>query len=89
VIGNIIIWVVVGAIAGWLASKVMGTSKKQSLGEDIVVGIIGGFLGGIILDLLDIGGNVSGINPGSILVAFVGAVVFLYILKQVRGSAQL
>jgi uncharacterized membrane protein YeaQ/YmgE (transglycosylase-associated protein family) len=89
VIGNIIIWVVVGAIAGWLASKVMGTSKKQSLGEDIVVGIIGGFLGGIILDLLDIGGNVSGINPGSILVAFVGAVVFLYILKQLRGTAQL
>jgi uncharacterized membrane protein YeaQ/YmgE (transglycosylase-associated protein family) len=87
-IGNIIIWVVVGAIAGWLASKVMGTSKKQSLGEDIIVGIVGGFLGGFILDLLDIGGKVSGINLPSILVAFLGAVVLLFILKQVRGTAQ-
>lgn len=87
-IGNIIIWIIVGAIAGWLASKVMGTSKKQSFGEDIVVGIIGGFLGGFILNLLDIGGDVSGVNPGSILVAFFGAVVFLFILKKVRGSAQ-
>ncbi len=87
-IGNIIIWVIVGAIAGWLASKVMRTSKKQSLGEDIIVGIIGGFLGGFILNLLDIGGDVSGINPGSILVAFFGAVVILFILKQIRGTAQ-
>jgi uncharacterized membrane protein YeaQ/YmgE (transglycosylase-associated protein family) len=88
VIGNIIIWIVVGAIAGWLASKVMGTSKNQSFVEDVIVGIIGGFLGGFILNLLDIGGDVSGINPGSILVAFFGALVLLFILKKLRGTAQ-
>lgn len=87
-IGNIIIWIIVGAIAGWLASKVMGTSKKQSLGEDIIVGIVGGFLGGFILDLLGIGGDVSGINIGSIFVAFIGAVLLLFILKRIRGTAQ-
>ncbi len=87
-IGSIIVWIIVGAIAGWLASKVMRTSRKQSLGEDIIVGIIGGFIGGFILDLLDIGGEVSGINIVSILVAFLGALVLLFILKTVRGSAQ-
>ncbi|HEX3053842.1 MAG TPA: GlsB/YeaQ/YmgE family stress response membrane protein [Aggregatilineaceae bacterium] len=85
---SIIIWVVVGAIAGWLASMVMGTNRGQSLGEDIVVGIIGGILGGFILDVLDLGGDVEGISIPSILVAFFGALVLLFILKAVRGSAQ-
>lgn len=87
-LGNIIVWIIIGAIAGWLASKVMGTSGSQSLVEDIVVGIIGGFLGGFVLDLLDIGGDVSGLNIGSLIVAFLGAVLLLFIIKTVRGSAK-
>lgn len=85
---TVIGWIVVGAIAGWLASLVMGTNRGQSLLEDIVVGIIGGVLGGFILDVLDIGGEVSGINLVSIVVAFFGAIVLLLILRAVRGSAQ-
>ena len=87
-IGNIIAWIIVGAIAGWLASLVMGTNRRQSLLEDIVVGIIGGFIGGLVLGLLDIGGDVSGLNIASIVVAFIGAIVLLLILKAVRGTAQ-
>ena len=87
-LGTIIGWIVVGAIAGWLASVVMGTRQGQSLGEDIVVGIIGGVIGGFILNVLGIGGEVSGINLASILVAFIGAIVLLLILRAVRGSAQ-
>ncbi|HMM29808.1 MAG: GlsB/YeaQ/YmgE family stress response membrane protein [Chloroflexota bacterium] len=85
---TVIGWIVVGAIAGWLASLVMGTNRGQSLLEDIVVGIIGGVIGGFILDVLDIGGEVSGINLVSIVVAFFGAIVLLLILRAVRGSAQ-
>ena len=85
---TIIGWIVVGAIAGWLASLVMGTHRSQSLLEDIVVGIIGGVIGGFILDALGVGGEVEGINLVSILVAFFGAVVLLLILRAVRGSAQ-
>ena len=85
---GIIIWVIVGAIAGWLASVVMGTRRGQSLSEDIVIGIVGGVVGGFILDALDVGGDVSGINIASILVAFFGALVLLFILKAVRGTAQ-
>lgn len=85
---TVIGWIVVGAIAGWLASLVMGTNRGQGLLGDIVVGIIGGVIGGFILNVLDIGGEVSGINLVSIVVAFFGAIVLLLILRAVRGSAQ-
>ncbi|MCC6799360.1 MAG: GlsB/YeaQ/YmgE family stress response membrane protein [Anaerolineae bacterium] len=85
---TIIGWIVVGAIAGWLASIVMGTNRRQSLTEDIIVGVIGGIVGGFILNVLDIGGEVSGINLVSIIVAFFGAIILLLILRAVRGTAQ-
>jgi len=81
-IGNLIAWIIVGAIAGWLASIVMKTNRQQGLLMDIIVGIIGGFVGGFVLNLLGVGGDVTGINLGSILVAFIGAVIFLAILRM-------
>lgn len=85
---NIIVWLIVGAIAGWLASLVMGTNRSQGLLTDIIVGIIGAFLGGWLLDALDIGGGVTGLNIGSILTAFLGAVVLLALLRLIRGTAR-
>ena len=79
---NIIAWLVVGAIAGWAAGKVM--KSKQGLATNIIVGIIGGFLGGFIFDVVNIAGEVDGLNLGSIFVAFIGAVVFLWILRQLK-----
>ena len=79
---NIIAWLVVGGIAGWAAGTVM--KSKQSLIADVVVGIIGAFLGGFIFDVLNIAGEVDGLNLGSIAVAFVGAVAFLWILRQLK-----
>jgi len=83
---NIIVWIIVGAIAGWLASLVMKTNRQQGLLEDIIVGIVGGFLGGVILDALNIGGGVTGFNIASILTAFFGAVVLLGLLRAVRRA---
>ena len=85
-IGNILAWIIVGAIAGWLASIVMKTNASQGLLMDIIVGIVGGLIGGFLLDVLDIGGAVTGINLASILVAFIGAVVLLALLRLVRRS---
>lgn len=81
---GIISWIIVGAIAGWLASLVMKTNAQQGLLMDIIVGIVGGLLGGFLLNALGVGGDVSGINLQSILVAFLGAVVLLAILRVVR-----
>lgn len=82
-IGRLISWIVVGAIAGWLASLVMKTNRQQGLLMDIIVGVIGGFVGGFVLDLLGVSAGVTGINLVSILVALIGAVIFLAVLRLV------
>lgn len=79
---NFIAWIIVGGIAGWLAGAVM--KSKQGLIGDIIVGIIGAFLGGFIFDVLEVAGEVDGLNIGSIFVSFIGAVVFLWILRQLK-----
>lgn len=85
-IGNILAWIIVGAIAGWLASIVMKTNASQGLVTDIIVGIVGGLIGGFVLTALGIGGAVTGINLGSIVVAFIGAIILLGILRLIRRA---
>lgn len=80
---NILLWILLGAIAGWLASVVMKTRQEQGLVWDIVVGIVGAILGGWIFGLFGAQG-VTGFNLPSLLVAFVGAVVLLAIWRAVR-----
>jgi len=80
---NILLWIVLGAVAGWLASLVMKTGAQQGIVLDIVVGIVGALLGGWIFGLFGAAG-VTGFNFYSLLVAFVGAVVLLAIVRAVR-----
>lgn len=82
---NIILWIIFGAIAGWIASLVMKTNAEQGLLLDIVVGIAGAFIGGFIMNLFGAGG-VSGFNLPSLLVAIIGAIVLLFIVKTVRRA---
>ena len=78
--------IIVGAIAGWLASLAMRTS--QGLLTDIVVGIIGAFIGGFVLSLIPgVTPIAGGLNLGSILTAFVGAVILLAIIRAFNRSA--
>ncbi len=77
---NIIVWIVFGALAGWIASLVMRTDAEQGGLMNIVVGIAGAIVGGFIMQAL--GGNgVTGFNLGSLIVAILGAVVLLAIYK--------
>jgi uncharacterized membrane protein YeaQ/YmgE (transglycosylase-associated protein family) len=85
-IGNLLAWIIVGAIAGWLASIVMKTNASQGLLLDIIVGIVGGLIGGFVLQALGIGGEVTGLNIGSIVVAFIGAVILLALLRLLRRA---
>ena len=75
-------WIVVGAIAGWLASIVMKTS--QGLLTDIVVGILGAFIGGYLFTEFGSTG-ITGFNIWSIFVAFTGAVVLLAVIRLLNG----
>ncbi len=76
-----IAWIVLGGIAGWLASVVTGRSGQQGCLTDILLGIAGAIIGGLLFSLIG-GTGVTGFNLYSILVAFVGAVVLLAIIKM-------
>jgi uncharacterized membrane protein YeaQ/YmgE (transglycosylase-associated protein family) len=78
-------WLIVGALAGWLASMVMGTNARQGLLLDIVVGIIGALIGGFLFNVIGAPG-VTGFNVWSLFVAFIGAVVLLGLLRLFTGS---
>ena len=81
---GILSWIIVGALAGWIASLIMGTNNQQGCLLDIVVGVVGAFIGGFVMSLLGFG-TFTGFNLWSIIVAIVGAVILLAIIKAVRG----
>jgi len=84
---NFIVYLVVGGIAGWLASLVMKRDGSQGIILNMVVGIIGGLLGGWLLPLLGLG--MGGSTLGFLVTAFVGAVVLLLIVNLfTRGKAR-
>jgi len=81
---GIIGWIILGGLAGWVASKIVGTDHQQGIIGNIVAGIIGAFVGGFIFNLLG-GSGVTGFNIWSFLVALVGAIVVLAIWKAITG----
>ena len=82
---NIIFWIVLGALAGWIASIIMGRNAQMGAVANIVVGIIGAFIGGFIMNSLG-GPGVTGFNLYSILVAIGGAIVLLFIVGLFRRA---
>ena len=84
---NFIIWIIAGALVGWVASIIMRTNKRQGLIGDIIVGIVGAFVGGYILSPLF---NVSTINESNfsipaLLVSVGGAIILLVFFKYFRN----
>lgn len=84
---GILAYLVVGLIAGWLAGMAMGGRGFGLIGN-LIVGVIGALLGGFIGSAV-FGWDVTGINIGSILLAFLGAVLFLVILRMIPGKQPL
>ncbi|HHV64216.1 MAG TPA: GlsB/YeaQ/YmgE family stress response membrane protein [Peptococcaceae bacterium] len=82
---SIISWIILGGIAGWIASKFTGNDARMGVGLNILVGIIGAFLGGWIVSLFGVRG-VSGFNIWSLLVAILGAVILLLLINAVFGN---
>lgn len=86
---NFVVWIIVGALIGWVASIIMKTNSRQGLIADIIVGIVGAFVAGIFLSPLF---NISTINEGdfsipALLVSLGGAVILLAISKLFRNVA--
>ncbi|MEO5918381.1 MAG: GlsB/YeaQ/YmgE family stress response membrane protein [Candidatus Limnocylindrales bacterium] len=79
-----IAWIVVGAIAGFLANQVMGS--REGLLMMVVLGIVGGVVGGFIATSVLKVGSVDGINIESIVIATLGAILVVFVARAVGGS---
>lgn len=82
---NFIVWIIVGAIAGWLAGIVM--KSRQGLITNIILGIVGSFVGGFVLTLVPGTQAVeSGFSIGHILTATVGAIIIIAVVRFIRRA---
>lgn len=79
---ELIIWILFGALAGWIASLIAGTDAEQGAIGNIVIGILGALVGGMLMRAFG-GSGVTGFNLGSLFVAILGAVLLLYVFRAV------
>lgn len=79
---NILVWIVFGAVVGWLANLFMKGSGIGIVGN-IIVGILGSFLGGFISSLIGFG-SITGFNLSSLIIAFLGSCLLLFIVSKLK-----
>lgn len=77
---GLLLWILFGGIAGWIASIIFGNNSEQGLLGNIVVGIVGAFIGGLIVNLIG-GEGITGFNLYSMAVAVGGAILTLFTKK--------
>lgn len=80
---GILAWIVLGGVAGWLASLIMRTDASQGIFLNIIIGILGAFVGGMAFNLLG-GVGITGFNFYSLFVAILGSVLLLWFVRLVR-----
>ena len=82
---SILAWIIVGIIAGWLAKRVIPGEGPRGVLGDLVIGVVGAIAGGWMFNYFGHPGA-TGVNIGSIVVAFIGAVVVLWLMRQLVGT---
>ena len=83
---NWIVLIIFGALAGWIASMIMGANARMGALANIVVGIVGAIIGGFLMTNVFGAPGVTGFNLPSMLFAIVGAVVLLFLVGLVRRT---
>jgi len=82
---NILLWIVFGALAGWIASMIMGTDAQMGALANIIVGIVGAVIGGLIMNSFGAQG-VTGFNLPSMIVSVIGAIALIFLVRLVRRA---
>jgi uncharacterized membrane protein YeaQ/YmgE (transglycosylase-associated protein family) len=85
---SIIAWIVVGAIAGWVASKVVPGDEGYGIWGGLIAGIIGALVGGFLLGLLTNEDWTTGINIPTIIAAIVGAIIVVFLWNMIQGRGR-
>ncbi|HWT27847.1 MAG TPA: GlsB/YeaQ/YmgE family stress response membrane protein [Mobilitalea sp.] len=86
VIGNIIVWLILGGISGWIASKLTGNDASMGIGLNLVVGILGALIGGWLAGIFGLG-PATGLNFWSFIISIVGAVILLSIVSAFKRKS--
>lgn len=83
---GILAWIIIGGLAGWVASMIMKTNARQGMLQDIIIGILGAFVGGFVLDFtgFSTGTTIQGFDLASFGTALLGAVILIAIGKMIR-----
>ncbi|MFA6602214.1 MAG: GlsB/YeaQ/YmgE family stress response membrane protein [Candidatus Shapirobacteria bacterium] len=81
---GILLWIIFGALAGWIATVIMKTDRHQNTGYDIVLGIIGSVVGGLLMGTIGQSG-VTGFNIQSLIVAVIGSIVVIFIGRKLKN----
>ncbi|HEX3301617.1 MAG TPA: GlsB/YeaQ/YmgE family stress response membrane protein [Thermomicrobiales bacterium] len=82
---GLILWLIFGALAGWLASLINGTNREQGWVGNIILGILGALVGGFIYNLIADGSFSAGFNVGSLIVAIIGALIVSWLFSILTG----
>lgn len=80
---GILLWIIFGALSGWIASVIMKTDRQQDTGYDIVLGIVGSVVGGFLMGSVGQPG-ITGFNIQSLTVAVIGSVIVIFIGRKIR-----
>lgn len=85
-ISNLIVWLILGGLSGWIASKITGNDARMGVGLNVIVGIVGAFVGGWLAGIFGLG-PVTGLNLWSFIISIVGAVILLALVGAVRKKS--
>jgi uncharacterized membrane protein YeaQ/YmgE (transglycosylase-associated protein family) len=85
---GLIAWILIGALAGWITSKIVGTDEEQGWLMNIVLGIAGAVVGGIVWELITDGEFNMEFGIGSLLIAILGGLIISYLARFLRGGSR-
>jgi uncharacterized membrane protein YeaQ/YmgE (transglycosylase-associated protein family) len=80
---GILLWIIFGALSGWIATVIMKTDRQQNTGYDIILGIVGSVVGGLLMGTIGQSG-VTGFNIESLIVAVIGSIVVIFVGRKLK-----
>jgi uncharacterized membrane protein YeaQ/YmgE (transglycosylase-associated protein family) len=85
-ISNLVVWLILGGISGWIASKLTKNDSRMGIGLNLLVGILGAYIGGWLVGAFGLG-PATGLNLWSFIVSIIGSVILLSIVNMIKRKS--